>query len=98
MYFYLFFSVQHEVLKFSKCLTRSGGIIHIIHTLYTHFTMKKCISILTRGYQDFTKYELLLQRNQHIERHLDDKTIFPFFMKGIFGRIIRWKLGNIRPR
>lgn len=37
--------------------------------------MKKCISILTRGYQDFSKYDSLLQRNQHIERHLGDKTI-----------------------
>jgi hypothetical protein len=37
--------------------------------------MKKCISILTRGYQDFSNYKSLLERNQHIERHLDDKTI-----------------------
>jgi len=37
--------------------------------------MKKCIALLTRGYNDRTKYGSLIQRNIHIDNNLVDKTI-----------------------
>ena len=37
--------------------------------------MKKCIAVLTRGYEHFHNYSLLIQRNKHIENNLLDKTI-----------------------
>jgi hypothetical protein len=37
--------------------------------------MKKCIACLTRGYSDYNKYSMLIDRNKHIEHNLTDKTI-----------------------
>jgi len=37
--------------------------------------MKKCIAVLTRGYEDITQYYKLLNRNKQIEINLDDKSI-----------------------
>ena len=35
--------------------------------------MKKCIAVLTRGYKDINSYNLLVNRNKHIESNLYDK-------------------------
>ena len=35
----------------------------------------KAIVLLTRGYQDYTHYGMLIRRNKHIEYHLQDKNI-----------------------
>jgi len=37
--------------------------------------MKKCVALLTRGYDNFDSYSSLITRNKHIECNLLDKTI-----------------------
>jgi len=33
-----------------------------------------CVAVLTRGYAEAEKYNLLIKRNQHVSRHLNDKS------------------------
>jgi len=37
--------------------------------------MKCCVAALTRGYEDISKYDRLIKRNEHISRHLTNKSI-----------------------
>jgi hypothetical protein len=36
--------------------------------------MKSCIAVLTRGYDDISKYCMLIKRNNHIAKNLDNKS------------------------
>ena len=45
--------------------------------------MSRAILVLTRGYDDINKYNVLLERNINIDRNLKDKTIpLLFFHEG----------------
>lgn len=37
--------------------------------------MKKCIAVLTRGYDNIVKYDKLIKRNKYIDNNLINKDI-----------------------
>ena len=59
---------------------------------------RKCIAVLTRGYEDLTKYQDLIERNESIHQNLQDKTIpILIFHEGNITQLQQTHISNQTP-